>query len=215
MSELPALDQGLLPASGGGASGPRFLLLSGSARSPSLSQMLVLEAGRVLERLGGEVRSYDPVGLPLPGTAPPDHEKVAELHDALKWADAHIWCSPENYGTVSAVLKSQIEWMPPPMVQGKPLAVAQVCGAGISFNTVVTLSTIGRWLGMLVTPTTLCVPKIQEEFGQDGRMKPSPHYDKLVDLAEELHVLTSLVRGGRGQLVDHYSARKAAAAPSA
>ena len=46
---------------------PRFLLLYGSLRERSYSRFLVLEAGRLLTRMGGEVRIFDPHGLPLAG----------------------------------------------------------------------------------------------------------------------------------------------------
>ena len=58
---------------------PRFLLLYGSLRERSYSRFLALEAGRLLTRMGGEVRLFDPRGLPLPDGAAKDHPKVAEL----------------------------------------------------------------------------------------------------------------------------------------
>lgn len=214
MTSLPALDTDRLPASPDGGEAPRFLLLYGSARAQSFSHLLVEEAARILQHLGGETRIFDPSTLPLPDTAPKDHPAVAELHAALLWADAHVWASPENYGSYSAVLKNQLDWTPPvlngtPVFQGKPLAVAQVCGAGASFNTSTMMANIGRWLDMYVTSTQLCVPQVQNEFA-DGRMKPSPHYDKLVDLAEELFKLTTALKPARAGLLDRYSARAAA-----
>ena len=45
---------------------PRILLLYGSLRERSYSRFLAHEAARLLERMGGEVRIFDPHGLPLP-----------------------------------------------------------------------------------------------------------------------------------------------------
>lgn len=58
---------------------PRFLLLYGSLRERSYSRLMIEEAGRLLRRMGGETRIYDPRGLPQPDDAPADHPKVAEL----------------------------------------------------------------------------------------------------------------------------------------
>ena len=44
---------------------PRILLLYGSLRSRSYSRFLTFEAARLLERLGAEIRIFDPSGLPL------------------------------------------------------------------------------------------------------------------------------------------------------
>lgn len=213
MSDLPALDTTRLPSSGAGGDTPaRFLMLYGSARPRSFSHLLCEEVARILRHLGGEVRVFDPSTLPLPDTAPGDHPKVQELRQLLLWSEAQFWCSPENYGSLSGVMKAQLDSTPPvldgvPVFQGKALAVAQVTGAAPSYNTATALANIGRWVGMFVTPAQYCITKVQDEFDENGRMKPSPHYDRLVDLAEELFKLTMLLRAQRAQLLDRYSLR--------
>lgn len=75
---LPNVDSALFdqPAgarfAGAGTSthAPRFLLLYGSLRERSYSKLLTLEAARLLVGMGGEVRVFDPAGLPLPDSAP-------------------------------------------------------------------------------------------------------------------------------------------------
>ena len=52
---------------------PRFLMLYGSLRERSYSRLLTLEAVRLLEAMGGEVKVFDPTGLPLPDGAPDTH----------------------------------------------------------------------------------------------------------------------------------------------
>ena len=44
-----------------------------------------------------------------------------------------------------------------------------------------------------------------------GRMKPSPFYDRLVDVMEELVKFTLLTRDVSGYLTDRYSERKESA----
>ena len=51
-----------------------------------------------------------------------------------------------------------------------------------------------------------------KEFDDDGRLKASSYYDRIVDVMEELIRFTVLTRGHADQLVDRYSERKSDAA---
>lgn len=195
---------------------PRILLLYGSTRERSFSRLLTLEASRLLQHIGAETVIFDPSGLPLPDDAPVDHPKVQELRDLVLWSDGQVWCSPERHGAMSAVFKAQIDWIPLSMgtvrpTQGKTLAVMQVCGGSQSFNAVNQMRVLGRWMRMLTIPNQSSVPKAYLEFDDTDRMKPSPYYDRVVDVMEELVKFTLLVRGREGYLVDRYSERKESA----
>jgi len=195
---------------------PRILLLYGSTRERSFSQLLTREAACLLELMGAETAIFDPSGLPLPDDAPIDHPKVQELRDLVMWSEGQVWCSPERHGAMSAVFKAQIDWIPLALgavrpSQGKTLAVMQVCGGSQSFNTVNQLRVLGRWMRMVTIPNQSSVPKAFLEFDEAGRMKPSPYYDRVVDVMEELMKFTLLVRGREDYLVDRYSERKESA----
>lgn len=73
---------------------PRILILYGSLREVSYSRLLAHEARRLLERLGCEVRMFDPKGLPLPDEAPVSHPKVQELRELSQWSEGQMWVSP-------------------------------------------------------------------------------------------------------------------------
>jgi len=195
---------------------PRLLLLYGSTRERSFSRLLVEEAARLLEYFGAEARLFDPSGLPLPDDASMDHPKVQELRDLVLWSEGQVWCSPERHGAMSAVFKAQIDWIPLALgavrpTQGKTLAVMQVCGGSQSFNVVNQLRVLGRWMRMFTIPNQSSVPKAYMEFDDDDRMKPSPLYDRVVDVMEELVKFTLLLRGRKEFLVDRYSERKESA----
>lgn len=150
--------------------------------------------------MGAETVIFDPSGLPLPDDAPVDHPKVQELRDLVLWSEGQAWCSPERRGAMSAVFKTQIDWIPLTMgavrpTQGKTLAVMQVCGGSQSFNAVNQMRVLGRWMSMLTVPIQSSVPKAYLEFNDTDRMKPSPYYDRVVDVMEELVKFTLLVRG--------------------
>ena len=192
---------------------PRVLLLYGSLRARSFSRLMTEEAARVLERFGAETRSFNPSGLPLPDDAQADHPKVQELREAVMWSEAMVWCSPERHGAMTGIMKTQIDWIPLSIgavrpTQGKTLAVMQVCGGSQSFNAVNQLRILGRWMRCLTIPNQSSVPKAFQQFDEDDRMQPSPYYDRMVDVLEELVKFTLLTRDAAPYLVDRYSERK-------
>ncbi|EJM37638.1 arsenical resistance protein ArsH [Pseudomonas sp. GM33] len=215
---LPNLDTALTQSIAHGRNDqhkPRILLLYGSTRARSFSRLLVEEAARLLEHFGAETRIFNPSGLPLPDDAPSDHPKVQELLELMQWSEGQVWCSPERHGSMSAVFKAQIDWVPLALgairpTQGKTLAVMQVCGGSQSFNVVNQLRVLGRWMRMFTIPNQSSVPKAFLEFDDANRMKPSSLYDRVVDVMEELVKFTLLLRD-RPDLVDRYSERKESA----
>ncbi|MGV1791352.1 arsenical resistance protein ArsH [Rhizobium sp. A37_96] len=192
---------------------PRILILYGSIREVSYSRLLAHESRRLLERLGCEVRLFDPKGLPLPDDAPASHPKVQELRELSEWSEGQVWISPERHGAMTGVMKSQIDWIPLAVgsvrpTQGKTLAVMQVSGGSQSFNALNQMRVLGRWMRMLTIPNQSSVAKAFQEFDADGRMKPSPYYDRVVDVCEELVKFTLLTRDASPYLTDRYSERK-------
>ena len=195
---------------------PRILLLYGSTRERSFSRLVTQEAARLLNEFGAETKIFDPSGLPLPDDAPDTHPKVAELRELMQWSEGQVWCSPERHGSMSAVFKAQIDWVPLAIgavrpTQGKTLAVMQVCGGAQSFTVVNQLRVLGRWMRMFTIPNQSSVAKAFTEFDDAGRMKPSSYYDRLVDVMEELMKFTLLLRDRQDYLVDRYSERKESA----
>ncbi len=191
----------------------RVLMLYGSLRERSFSRLLTEEAARVLRHLGAEVKVFNPSGLPLVGDAPEDHPKVDELRQLSLWSEAQVWSSPERHGNMTGLMKTQIDWLPLAPIggvrptQGRTLALMQVCGGSQSFNTVNQMRILGRWMRMITIPNQSSVPKAFTEFDDDGRMKPSPYYNRMVDVMEELMKFTLLTRGRAQYLVDRYSER--------
>lgn len=207
--------QRLLPATLA-AHAPRILLLYGSLRERSYSRLVTEEAARVLQAMGAETHIFNPSGLPLPDATPDDHPKVQELRDLAQWSEGMVWCSPERHGAMTGIMKAQIDWIPLAIgsvrpTQGKTLAVMQVSGGSQSFNAVNQLRVLGRWMRMITIPNQSSVAKAFMEFEENGRMKPSPYYERVVDVMEELVKFTLLTRDCADYLVDRYSERRESA----
>ncbi|WP_096086877.1 arsenical resistance protein ArsH [Agaribacterium haliotis] len=224
MNEIPnldkesfnAVDESALSALPDFSSKPKILLLYGSLRQRSFSRLVAEEAARILTALGAECRTFNPSGLPLPDDAEAEHAKVQELRALVTWSEAMVWCSPERHGSMTGIMKCQIDWIPLALqavrpTQGKCLALMQVCGGSQSFNAVNQMRVLGRWMRMFTIPNQSSVAKAWLEFDDDDRMKASSYYDRIVDVCEELIKFTYLLRGKMDYLTDRYSERKESA----
>ncbi|MEM5500706.1 arsenical resistance protein ArsH [Ahrensia kielensis] len=192
---------------------PRILMLYGSLRERSFSRFMTEEGARILEALGADVKIFNPSGLPLVDEANLDHDKVQELRELSLWSEGQVWSSPERHGAMTGVMKTQIDWLPLAPIggvrptQGRTLALMQVCGGSQSFNTVNQMRILGRWMRMITIPNQSSVAKAWNEFDDEGRMKPSPFYNRVVDVMEELMKFTLLTRAQSAYLTDRYSER--------
>ncbi|NLF55815.1 MAG: arsenical resistance protein ArsH [Thauera phenolivorans] len=211
-ASLRPIDMAALAAPGAPTHPPRILMLYGSLRTRSYSRFASEEAARLLRSFGAETRTFDPSGLPLPDAEDPDHPKVKELRELATWSEGMVWCSPERHGAMTGVMKAQIDWLPLSLggvrpTQGKTLAVMQVSGGSQSFNAVNQMRILGRWMRMVTIPNQSSVAKAWGEFDDAGRMRPSPYYNRIVDVMEELVKFTHLTRDRSAYLTDRYSER--------
>jgi len=192
---------------------PKILLMYGSLRERSFSRLAVEEAARLLEYFGADTKIFNPKDLPQPDTVDAEHPKVKELRDLVTWSEGMVWCSPERHGSMTSIMKAQIDWIPLSIgsvrpTQGKTLAVMQVNGGSQSFNTVNQLRILGRWMRLVTIPNQSSIAKAWLEFDESNRMKPSSYYDRITDVMEELIKFTLLLRDNKNYMVDRYSERK-------
>ncbi|TYR30729.1 arsenical resistance protein ArsH [Mesorhizobium microcysteis] len=211
-TQFRSVDEGALFDAPRASHPPRILMLYGSLRERSYSRLATEEAARILRRLGAEVRIFNPAGLPLPDSTSADDPKVKELRELSMWSEGQVWCSPERHGSMTGIMKAQIDWLPLSLggvrpTQGRTLAVMQVSGGSQSFNAVNQLRVLGRWMRMFTIPNQSSVAKAFNEFDAEGRMRPSSYYNRIVDVMEELMKFTLLLRDRADYLTDRYSER--------
>ncbi len=125
-----------------------------------------------------------------------------------------VWVSPpERHGAMTGIMKAQIDWIPLSIgavrpTQGKTLALMQVEGGSQSFNAVNQMRILGgRWMRMITIPNQSSIAKAFTEFNDDDRIKPSPYYNRMVDVCEELMKFTWMTRSRSDYLVNRYSER--------
>ncbi|MEH6346487.1 MAG: arsenical resistance protein ArsH [Bermanella sp.] len=192
---------------------PKILMLYGSLRPDSFSKKATIEASKILKSFGAEVKIYDPTEMPIFDRQNYEHPKVVELHELALWSEGMVWCSPELHGTLTSVIKNQIDWIPLSLgsrrpTQGRTLAVMQVCGGSQSFNAVNSLRILGRWMRMFTIPNQSSVAMAWKEFNDDGTMKDSAYRERIVDVMEELFRMTILLRGQSELLTHRFSENK-------
>jgi len=191
---------------------PKFLIMYGSLRDASTAQSLAIEVSRILHKYGADVKIFDPHGLPLynEDLDPTSNSKCTELHTLVHWCEGMVWVSPEYHGTISGVLKNQIDWMPLTVgairpTQGKTLAVMQVEGGSQTFNTVLAMRSLGRWMRLVCIPNQVSIPRAQLFFDENRKMFDSSFRARVVDVCDELYKFTLLLRGQNEYFTTRYS----------
>lgn len=176
------------------------------------------------------MRVYDPLGLPVKDDTQHTHAKVQELRELSRWSDGHVWVCPEQHGTLTAVFKNQIDWIPLATgsvrpTQGRTLAIAQVSGGSQSFNTVNALRILGRWMRMFAIPNQSSIPKAYTQFTDvvdpavverefyvqaegGSRLMPSGNRERVVDCIEEFVKYSILMRPQFALFNDRFSERR-------
>lgn len=89
MTDLPAIEPAYFDdalaskLTGNNETMPRILILYGSVRERSHSRFAAEEAGRLLAKMGAEVKIFNPSGLPLPDDAP---EVTPKCLNSASWS---------------------------------------------------------------------------------------------------------------------------------
>jgi arsenic resistance protein ArsH len=185
-----------------GAGDPlRVLLLYGSLRTESVSRLLALEAVRVLRELGADPLLFEPHDLPLHGSVE-NHDSAEKLRQLCAWSQAQVWCTPEAHGSLSAVLKNQLDWIPlewqgAPLLHDKPVALLQVSGGARATGALNTMRLIARHMHMLAVPSQLSLGQAYREFDNHGVLTSAESRDRLHRVLGELSRFGLMLRADR------------------
>lgn len=164
---------------------PRILAFAGSARKASFNKKLVRVAAALAATAGAQVTVVDLAEYPAP-VLNTDYqsenglpEKMRELKALLKAHDALLISSPENNGSISALLKNTLDWCsrkeenesPGECFAGKPtLIIAAAPGALGGLRGLSSVRAVLTNLKALVLPEQLAIPKAGSAFDDNGNL---------------------------------------------
>lgn len=172
-----------------------FLFFAGSLREGSLNRKYVNVAYEHLRRnqaINAELVHLIDFGLPVYNF---DIEKKEFPENALvlagkvTWADAIVISSPENNGSIAAVLKNTIDWISRVPNQ-KPWAGKHILLMGASPGALGAIR--GLWhtrqpfdaLGCYVYPEMSGLPKADQAFDEKGQLKEEASRERLAKLLD-------------------------------
>lgn len=163
----------------------RILGFAGSARRESLNKKLLRIAVRGAEQAGASVTVVDLRDLPLPiYDADLESEQglpreAAELRRLLGEHEGLLVASPENNGSVSALLKNAIDWAsrseegtPDPAVfRGRVAAILSASPGGLGgLRGLVHLRALLAMLGCVVLPDQFTLSGAHRAFDEAGEL---------------------------------------------
>jgi chromate reductase len=188
----------------------KILAFAGSSRAGSWNKKLAAVAASAARAAGGEATLVDLRDFPMPlydgdleaSSGIPEHglrmKKLFLAHDAL------LLACPEYNSSITALLKNTIDWVSRPAPGETPLQcfagkVAGLCsaspGALGGLRGLVHVRAILGNIGVLVLPTQVAVPKANDAFDADGKLKDAKTQASIEKLAKELVTTTSKLRG--------------------
>lgn len=180
---------------------PRILVFAGSAREDSLNKKLARIAARCVNDAGGEATFVDLRDFPLPlydgdlearEGMPPFAQQLRDLflaHPGL------LIASPENNGSVTALLKNTIDWLSREFegrsglepYRGKVAAIMGASPGG--FGAISSLAQLRPILGkltVLVIPEQFTLSKADQAFKEDGAFVDERNLKAVAAVAKRL-----------------------------
>ncbi len=169
-----------------------IVAFAGSLRKDSFNKKNVKEAIRLAQELDGVTAEFvdlQPLDIPIYDGDVEDKSgipaDVLALAEKITKADALIISTPEYNGSISSPLKNVVDWLSrqkPVSITGKHLLICAASTGALG-------GVRGLWhtripfevLGMHVYPTMLGLPKANEAFDENGRLKDEKALKSLVE----------------------------------
>src|SRR5438270_7123575 len=180
---------------------PKILAFAGSTRTESWNKKLIKVAVAGARAAGAEVTELDLRDIPLPlydGDLEQDQGLPAngrKLKDLMLAHDGFLISSPEYNSSISGVLKNAIDWASRPAPGEKPLACFKDKVAGLvsaspgalgGLRGLVVLRMLLGNIGTIVLPTQVAVPKANEAFGADDKLKDAKQQASVENVGGEV-----------------------------
>jgi NAD(P)H-dependent FMN reductase len=190
---------------------PRILVFAGSLRRDSFNKRLARLAADAVRAAGGEATLVDLADLPMPlydgdiETAQGVTENGKRFKRLMMEHQGLFIASPEYNSSISGVLKNTFDWASrqekgETALQCFDGKVAALCSASTgALGGLRGLATVRSILGnirVLVLPEQLAVPKANEAFAEDGKLKDAKQQATLEAIAKRLVTVVASLRAG-------------------
>ena len=125
------------------------------------------------EGKGAETIIWDNAVSPLPLVGEEgcwDHPNVKSYKEIAESADAFLLSSPEYHGTMSGVMKNNLDWLSSSQTSGKLFGLMSTLGGQSTSNTLNHMRIAVRWIHGWAVPEQVAVPHIKEAFDDSGNI---------------------------------------------
>ncbi|HJL55056.1 MAG: NADPH-dependent FMN reductase [Candidatus Thalassarchaeaceae archaeon] len=158
--------------------------------------------GRLLELVLGDCRTagaeafvWDNEKTPLPMVGEEgcwSHPNVKKFKDKAESADAFVLSSPEYHGTMSGVMKNNLDWLSSEQASGKVFGLMSTLGGRTNSNTLNHMRIVARWVHGWVVPEQVAIGNVESAFDESGQLIEESIRNRVSGLAESL--VTSTVK---------------------
>ena len=108
--------------------------------------------------------------------------------------DAFVLSSPEFHGTMSGVMKNNLDWIYSKHCSGKIFGLMSTLGGQSTSNTLNHMRIVVRWIHGWAVPEQIAVPNIKTAFDESGLIIDVKINERLDKLAESIIINTNKLR---------------------
>ena len=139
-----------------------------------------------------DIWGYSSSPLPIAGADGCwNDDNVLKFQEMAKSADAYILSSPEYHGTMSGVMKNQLDYLNFNLVGGKVWGLMSTLGGQSNTTTLNHMRISARWLHGHVIPEQLAIGRIKEAFNDNGDFIDGMMAERMEKLVESMKITTS------------------------
>ena len=167
----------------------KIMGISGSYDNDSANSRLIDLLFQRCNNLGAITYMWDNKNKPLPLVGEDgswDSINVKEFQDMASSVDAFILSSPEFHGTMSGVMKNNLDWIYSKHCSGKIFGLMSTLGGQSTSNTLNHMRIVVRWIHGWAVPEQIAVPNIKSAFDQNGQIIDININERMDKLAESI-----------------------------
>gem|GEM_PF-87387 len=174
---------------------PKVMCLIGSMTPNGNGARMMDIAMRAVEAAGGQANLWDVHAKRLPffGETWAD-DNVAEFKQQALEADAFLLCTPEYHGTISGLMKNQIDWLSFDQFSDKPVALMSTLGGQSNSNALNHMRLSLRHVHAIVIREQAMMPHTKQAWNEDGTLADEGLQSRIEKMATKLIETVHLLR---------------------